>query len=80
MLLFAPPGSAKSTYVSILLPAGISPTIRRIASSLLRTRSSSPSAGEGGFGTTLQQMSLLGITLSEDSKAAARWSFEIAER
>ena len=53
LLLFAPPGSAKSTYVSILLPSWYLATIPPTAFSLPPTMWSSPSDGADGFVTTL---------------------------
>ena len=75
LLLFAPPGSAKSTYVSILLPSWYltsNPT-----HSILAATHSSEFAERWGRrvrNDIASDPNLLGISLSEDSKAAARWS------
>jgi predicted phage terminase large subunit-like protein len=75
LLLFAPPGSAKSTYVSILLPSWYlagNPT-----HSILAATHSVEFAERWGRrvrNDIAGDRHLLGIALSEDSKAAARWS------
>jgi predicted phage terminase large subunit-like protein len=75
LLLFAPPGSAKSTYVSILLPSWYlagNPT-----HSILAATHSVEFAERWGRrvrNDIASDTNLLGISLSEDSKAAARWS------
>src|SRR4029079_16887684 len=68
LLLFAPPGSAKSTYVSVLLPSwylAANPTHSILAASLPPhptafgpplTTLSLLSGGEDGFATTLREM------------------------
>jgi predicted phage terminase large subunit-like protein len=75
LLLFAPPGSAKSTYVSVLLPSWYlanNPTHSILAATHAvefaerwgrRVRNDIASDGN-----------TLGISLAEDSKAAARWA------
>ncbi len=75
LLLFAPPGSAKSTYVSILLPSWY--LAGHPTHSILAANNSIglPS----GWGRRVRNdiagdTNVLGISLSEDSKAAARWS------
>jgi hypothetical protein len=52
LLLFAPPGLAKITYVRSCCPRGISPRIRHTAFSLRLTRWSLPNAGADEFATT----------------------------
>src|SRR5215470_5960559 len=75
LLLFAPPGSAKSTYVSVLLPSWYlagNPT-----HSILAATHSVEFAERWGRrvrNDIAGEEKLLGISLSEDSKAAARWS------
>jgi predicted phage terminase large subunit-like protein len=77
LLLFAPPGSAKSTYVSVLLPSwylASNPT-----HSILAATHSVEFAERWGRrirNDIAADSNLLGISLSEDSKAAARWSLE----
>ena len=56
LLLFAPPGSAKSTYVSVLLPS-LYLAANSNHSVLAATHNVElPSGGEEGLGTILQQM------------------------
>ena len=75
LLLFAPPGSAKSTYVSILLPSwylAANPT-----HSILAATHSVEFAERWGRrvrNDIAGETNVLGISLSDDSKAAARWS------
>jgi predicted phage terminase large subunit-like protein len=75
LLLFAPPGSAKSTYVSILLPSWYlagNPT-----HSILAATHSVEFAERWGRrvrNDIAGETNVLGISLSDDSKAAARWS------
>jgi predicted phage terminase large subunit-like protein len=75
LLLFAPPGSAKSTYVSILLPSWYlagNPT-----HSILAATHSVEFAERWGRrvrNDIAGDTNVLGISLSDDSKAAARWS------
>src|SRR4030095_7748950 len=75
LLLFAPPGSAKSTYVSILLPSWY--LANHPSHSILAATHSVEFAERWGRrvrNDIAADENILGITLSEDSKAAARWS------
>ena len=75
LLLFAPPGSAKSTYVSILLPSWY--LAGHPSDSILAATHSVEFAERWGRrvrNDIAADEKLLGISLSEDSKAAARWS------
>jgi hypothetical protein len=77
LLLFAPPGSAKSTYVSILLPSWYLANNR--THSVLAATHSVEFAERWGRrvrNDIATDEHTLGISLSEDSKAAARWSLE----
>src|SRR4029450_9837095 len=77
LLLFAPPGSAKSTYVSILLPAWY--LANNPTHSILAATHSVEFAERWGRhvrNDIAADENVLGIKLSEDSKAAARWSLE----
>src|SRR5215813_12445210 len=72
LLLFAPPGSAKSTYVSVLLPSwylAANPT-----HSILAATHNVEFAERWGRRVIATDANVVGISLSEDSKAAARWS------
>jgi hypothetical protein len=75
LLLFAPPGSAKSTYVSILLPSWYL-TANPTHSILAATHSVEFAErwGRRVRNDIAGDVNVLGISLSEDSKAAARWS------
>jgi hypothetical protein len=75
LLLFAPPGSAKSTYVSILLPSWY--LARNPTHSVLAATHSVEFAERWGRrvrNDIAGDVNVLGISISEDSKAAARWS------
>jgi hypothetical protein len=75
LLLFAPPGSAKSTYVSVLLPSWY--LAHNPTHSILARRNSVEFAERWGRrvrNDIAQDANVLGLTLSEDSKAAARGS------
>ena len=75
LLLFAPPGSAKSTYVSILLPSWY--LAGHPTHSILAATHSVEFAERWGRrvrNDIAGESNILGISLSEDSKAAARWS------
>jgi predicted phage terminase large subunit-like protein len=77
LLLFAPPGSAKSTYVSILLPSWY--LANNPSHSILAATHSVEFAERWGRrvrNDIAADQNVLGIRLSEDSKAAARWSLE----
>ena len=77
LLLFAPPGSAKSTYVSILLPSWY--LANNANHSILAATHSVEFAERWGRrvrNDIAADEHTLGIRLSEDSKAAARWSLE----
>ena len=77
LLLFAPPGSAKSTYVSILLPSWY--LANNPTQSILAATHSVEFAERWGRrvrNDIAADGNVLGISLSEDSKAAARWSLE----
>ena len=77
LLLFAPPGSAKSTYVSILLPSWY--LANNPNHSILAATHSVEFAERWGRrvrNDIAADEHTLGISLSEDSKAAARWSLE----
>ena len=74
LLLFAPPGSAKSTYVSILLPSWY--LANNPTHSILAATHSVEFAERWGRrvrNDIAADENVLGIKLSEDSKAAARW-------
>ena len=75
LLLFAPPGSAKSTYVSVLLPSWY--LANNPTHSILAATHSVEFAERWGRrirNDIAVDENVLGIKLSEDSKAAARWS------
>src|SRR4026209_2512706 len=75
LLLFAPPGSAKSTYVSILLPSWY--LAANPAHSILAATHNVEFAERWGRrvrNDIAADPNVLGVTLSEDSKAAARWA------
>jgi hypothetical protein len=77
LLLFAPPGSAKSTYVSVLLPAWY--LANNPSHSILAATHAVEFAERWGRrvrNDIAADDNVLGIRLSEDSKAAARWSLE----
>jgi len=75
LLLFAPPGSAKSTYVSVLLPSwylAANPTHSILAAT--HNVEFAERWGRRVRNDIAVDANVLGISLSEDSKAAARWS------
>jgi hypothetical protein len=75
LLLFAPPGSAKSTYVSVLLPSwylAANPTHSILAAT--HNVEFAERWGRRVRNDIAADSNVLGISLSEDSKAAARWS------
>jgi hypothetical protein len=75
LLLFAPPGSAKSTYVSVLLPSWY--LANHPENSILAATHNVEFAERWGRrvrNDIATDANVLGISLSEDSKAAARWS------
>jgi hypothetical protein len=75
LLLFAPPGSAKSTYVSVLLPSwylAANPTHSILAAT--HNVEFAERWGRRVRNDIAADSQVLGISLSEDSKAAARWS------
>src|SRR4029453_1365347 len=75
LLLFAPPGSAKSTYVSVLLPSWYlagNPTHSILAAT--HNVEFAERWGRRVRNDIAGDAHVLGISLSEDSKAAARWS------
>jgi predicted phage terminase large subunit-like protein len=77
LLLFAPPGSAKSTYVSILLPSWY--LANNPAHSILAATHNVEFAERWGRrvrNDIADNAAVLGISLAEDSKAATRWSLE----
>jgi hypothetical protein len=77
LLLFAPPGSAKSTYVSVLLPSWY--LANNPTHSILAATHNVEFAERWGRrirNDIAADSNILGIALSEDSKAAARWSLE----
>lgn len=75
LLIGAPPGSAKSTYVSIVLPSwyiGKNPT-----NSILHASHTTTLAEKWGRrirNTIAEHSTTLGVSLADDSKAAGRWS------
>lgn len=74
-LLFAPPESAKSTYVSVLLPSWY--LANHPMHSILAATHKVEFAERWGRRVRhdiAAETKILGISLSEDSKAAARWS------
>ncbi|MCP5022734.1 MAG: hypothetical protein GY930_13290 [bacterium] len=77
LLLFAPPGSAKSTYVSILLPAWYlanNPTHSILAAT--HNVEFAERWGRRVRNDIADNAAVLGIKLADDSKAATRWSLE----
>jgi predicted phage terminase large subunit-like protein len=77
LLLFAPPGSAKSTYVSVLLPSWY--LANNPSHSILAATHNVEFAERWGRrirNDIAADEKVLGIRLAEDSKAAARWSLE----
>ena len=77
LLLFAPPGSAKSTYVSVLLPSwylASHPTHSILAAT--HNVEFAERWGRRVRNDIAADENVLGIKLSDDSKAAARWSLE----
>jgi predicted phage terminase large subunit-like protein len=77
LLLFAPPGSAKSTYVSILLPSWYlsnNPTHSILAAT--HNVEFAERWGRRVRNDIADNEAVLGIKLAEDSKAATRWSLE----
>jgi hypothetical protein len=73
--LFAPPGSAKSTYVSVLLPSWYlanNPTHSILAAT--HNVEFAERWGRRVRNDIAGDVNVLGISLSEDSEAAARWS------
>src|SRR5262245_46953252 len=75
LLLFAPPGSAKSTYVSVLLPSWYLAT--HPTHSILAATHSVEFAERWGRrvrNDIANDTRTLGIELARDSQAAARWS------
>jgi predicted phage terminase large subunit-like protein len=75
LLLFAPPGSAKSTYVSILLPSWY--LANNPTHSILAATHSVEFAERWGRrvrNDIAANANKLGIALADDSKAAARWA------
>src|SRR4026208_450449 len=75
LLLFAPPGSAKSTYVSVLLPSWYlagNPTHSILAAT--HNVEFAERWGRRVRNDIAADSYMLGLSLSEDSKAAARWS------
>src|SRR3954451_16650797 len=74
LLLFAPPGSAKSTYVSVLLPSWY--LASRPTHSILAATHSVEFAERWGRrvrNDIMLDATTLGIALASDSQAAARW-------
>jgi predicted phage terminase large subunit-like protein len=77
LLLFTPPGSAKSTYVSVLLPSWY--LANNPTHSILAATHSVEFAERWGRkirNDIAGDANVLGLSLSEDSKAAARWALE----
>jgi hypothetical protein len=75
LLLFAPPGSAKSTYVSVLLPSwylAANPTHSILAA--IHNVEFAERWGRRVRNDIAADAHVLGISLSENSKAATRWS------
>lgn len=74
LMVFMPPGSAKSTYTSILFPAWLlarKPNTAIIAAS--HTGELAEHFGRRVRNTISQNADTLGYTLSSDNKAAGRW-------
>lgn len=77
LLLFAPPGSAKSTYLSVLFPAWY--LARYPCNSILAATHAIEFAERWGRRVRNDielESQILGIKLSDDNKAAARWALE----
>src|ERR1044072_8495093 len=77
LLLFAPPGSAKSTYVSVLLPSWY--LANHPTHSILAATHNVEFAERWGRrvrNDIAADENVLGIKLSDDSKGAARWGLE----
>jgi predicted phage terminase large subunit-like protein len=75
LLLFAPPGSAKSTYISVLLPSWY--LARNPTHSVLAATHSVEFAERWGRrvrNDIVLESATLGIALAPDSHAAARWA------
>src|SRR4026207_2341293 len=75
LLLFAPPGSAKSTYISVLLPSwylAANPTHSILAAS--HNVEFAERWGRRVRNDIAADANVIRISLSEDSKAAAGWS------
>lgn len=75
LLIFAPPGSAKSSYVSIALPSWY--IGRYPANSILHASHSTTLAEKWGRrirNTVDEHSRTLGVQLADDSKAAGRWA------
>ena len=75
LLLFAPPGSAKSTYVSVLLPSWY--LANHPTHSVLAATHSVEFAERWGRrvrNDIAADANMLGLALADDSKAAARWA------
>lgn len=75
LLVFAPPGSAKSTYVSIVTPTWY--LANRPEAKVLAASHSTELAAKWGRrvrNTIAEQSTLLGIGLAQDSQAADRWA------
>lgn len=75
LLIFAPPGSAKSTYISVLFPSHY--LAKHPANSILAATHSVEFAQRWGRkvrNDIAVEAKMLGITLSNDNKAADRWS------
>jgi hypothetical protein len=75
LLLFAPPGSAKSTYVSVLLSSwylAANPTHSILAAT--HNVEFAERWGRRVRNDIAADGHVLGLSLAEDSKAAARWS------
>lgn len=78
LLLFAPPGSAKSTYVSVLLPSWY--LANHPMHSILAATHNVEFAERWGRrvrNDIASDPTVLGIELAEDSKAAARWALTV---
>lgn len=77
LLLFAPPGSAKSTYVSVLTPSWY--LANHPANSILAATHSVEFAERWGRrvrNDIALDATILGIGLSQDSQAASRWGLQ----
>jgi predicted phage terminase large subunit-like protein len=75
LLLFAPPGSAKSTYISVLFPSWY--LARHPRNSILAATHSVEFAERWGRrvrNDIALEALVLGVSLSQDNAAAARWS------